>query len=287
MTWGRKNGDAGNCAFLPWVCTYQGMDSALQQRYLLMADSFNAWVSPVAKVWRRLRVTSPAIDLYDADESHPSMAGTYAAACSFYAVLFGKNPANLSYNAGLAPATAQTIRAAAKTVAFDSLSTWRGFAVKPLSVFSHSVSGATVSFTNTSANATNYYWTFGNGSSSSLAQPNCTYTSNGSYTVTLRAIRCKDTSIVTKTVTISKLSVPDIASEGWSIGPNPVQDLFHITAPAPLQSVRIYDAAGRLVLEEKPLTIEWNGSLAHLHAGVYYLHASAGSIVRQSSFIKQ
>ena len=29
MTWGRKNGDAANCAFFPPLCTYQGMDSLL------------------------------------------------------------------------------------------------------------------------------------------------------------------------------------------------------------------------------------------------------------------
>src|SRR5687768_5899924 len=33
MTWGRKNGDASNCAAFPVMCTFQGMDSTLRNRY--------------------------------------------------------------------------------------------------------------------------------------------------------------------------------------------------------------------------------------------------------------
>ena len=44
MTWGRKNGDASNCALWPPVCTYNGMDSLLRLRYCMMTDSNNAVV---------------------------------------------------------------------------------------------------------------------------------------------------------------------------------------------------------------------------------------------------
>jgi hypothetical protein len=30
MTWGRENGDAQNCEFVPWVCTYEGMADAIR-----------------------------------------------------------------------------------------------------------------------------------------------------------------------------------------------------------------------------------------------------------------
>ncbi|MFM2190923.1 MAG: hypothetical protein RL491_1309, partial [Bacteroidota bacterium] len=46
----------------------------------------------------------------------------------------------------------------------------------------------TVNFANLSTNATSYYWTFGNGNSSTLANPTTVYTSPGTYTVTLVAI---------------------------------------------------------------------------------------------------
>ncbi|MDR1757811.1 MAG: PKD domain-containing protein [Bacteroidales bacterium] len=44
-----------------------------------------------------------------------------------------------------------------------------------------------VSFENTSENATSFTWNFGDGSASSEKSPTHTYTSGGSYTVTLSA----------------------------------------------------------------------------------------------------
>ncbi|HRO43368.1 MAG TPA: T9SS type A sorting domain-containing protein [Flavipsychrobacter sp.] len=125
MTWGRKNGDASNCTFFPPVCTYSGMDSLLRLRYQTLADTNDAILSPVGAVWRKLRNTNPTINLYDADESHPSLAGSYAAACAFYATLFSKNPTTITANAGLPPADAAAIRAAAKAVVYDSLQYWK------------------------------------------------------------------------------------------------------------------------------------------------------------------
>ena len=114
MTWGRENGDAGNCASWPPVCTYNGMDSLLNLRYRMMAADNDAILSPVGAVWHYLRENHPAIDLYQADESHPSVAGTYAAACCFYAALFRKDPTAITYDAGLPAADAANIRAAAQ-----------------------------------------------------------------------------------------------------------------------------------------------------------------------------
>jgi hypothetical protein len=34
-------------------------------------------------------------DLYDADGSHPSIAGSYLAACVLFATLFGESPAGI------------------------------------------------------------------------------------------------------------------------------------------------------------------------------------------------
>jgi|GEM_PF-1129209 len=124
MTWGRENGDSENCATWPPVCTYAGMDSLLHLRYRTIADSIGASISPVGALWNALRTQHPGIDLYDPDESHPTLAGSYAAACSFYAVLFQKNPALVTYNPGLDTHVAGRIKRMARDVVFDSLGFW-------------------------------------------------------------------------------------------------------------------------------------------------------------------
>lgn len=90
MTWGRKNGDALNCPIIPVMCTYEGMDTTIKRDYLTIADWYRMEVSPVSVVWKYLRYNHPTINLYQADESHPSAEGSYAAACCFYATIFKK-----------------------------------------------------------------------------------------------------------------------------------------------------------------------------------------------------
>ena len=64
MTWGRKYGDNQNCSVWPPVCTYEGMDSLLNLRYRMMADSNLGYVSPVGAVWRYIRHQDSTIELY-------------------------------------------------------------------------------------------------------------------------------------------------------------------------------------------------------------------------------
>jgi hypothetical protein len=124
MTWGRKNGDQYNCPYFPPLCTYEGMDSLLYLRYMTMAEDFGAEVSPVGALWHYLRDHQPEIELYASDESHPSLAGSYAAACSFYSVLFRKNPRENDYNPGITENAAEMIKLAASKVVYDSLAKW-------------------------------------------------------------------------------------------------------------------------------------------------------------------
>ena len=91
MTWGRKNGDP---QWAP-ISTFDGMNDRLRSAYLRMADSVQGSVSPVGSAWKYVRENYPSIELYNADESHPSVAGTYLAACTFYASIFRKHPSVL------------------------------------------------------------------------------------------------------------------------------------------------------------------------------------------------
>ncbi|MEQ9200939.1 MAG: hypothetical protein RLO09_00030 [Cyclobacteriaceae bacterium] len=122
MTWGRKNSYEG--------LSFTEMNDLLRERYRTMQANQNGLISPVGAVWRYLRDNSPTIELYDADESHPSEAGSYLSACTFYTSIFQKDPTALSYDFNLSASDAQTIRAAVKAVVFDSLSYWNEY--KPL-----------------------------------------------------------------------------------------------------------------------------------------------------------
>lgn len=124
MTWGRKNGDQENAQIFPVLGTYEGMDSMLYERYMQMAIDNKSAVCPVGRVWRYIRTNYPGIELYDPDGSHPSMAGSYAAACSFFVMIFNVDPDSIKYDAGLKDTEAADIRAAVKSVVYGDYDKW-------------------------------------------------------------------------------------------------------------------------------------------------------------------
>lgn len=192
ITWGRKNGDASNCAGFPLTCTYAGMDSTLRNAYINLAANVKGELSPVSVVWNYLRQHSPGIELYQADESHPSQAGTFAAACCFYAAIFKKDPTLITYNVGINTTDAAIIKNAAKVNVFDHLGTW-DYGQLPQSGFTYSVGPGVNEVIFTPVNGgvpQTYSWDFGDGFTSSAINPVHAYALNGIYTVTLTTANC-------------------------------------------------------------------------------------------------
>jgi len=190
MTWGRKNGDATLCPIFPITCTYEGMDTTTRNNYLDLTNRLGAEVSPVSVVWSYLRNNHPGIELYQQDGSHPSPAGSYAAACCFYSAMYKKDPTLITFDNGLNAADAATIRDAVKMVVFNNLSAW-DYKRLPESNFWYQIGAGLnqVSFLPNSA-AQTYFWDFGDGNTSSVPYPTHSYAADGSYTVTYTTTNC-------------------------------------------------------------------------------------------------
>jgi len=87
MTMAHRNGDPQNQNVSSELLTYEGTQRRINRSYLTMARDNRALVAPVGEAWRIVREEQPDIALY-ADNTHPNPAGTYLAACVFYATLF-------------------------------------------------------------------------------------------------------------------------------------------------------------------------------------------------------
>jgi PKD repeat protein len=270
MTWGRKNGDASNCATWPPVCTYQGMDSLLYERYMMMAQDNDAVVSPVGAVWKYIRNNFPGIELYSADESHPSLAGSYAAACSFYSSITEKDPTQITFNGGLTSIEASSIRSAVKAIVFDSLSHWNFLNNNPSADFNYSITGNTVDFNNTSNNATSYLWNFGDNNFSTNENPNHTYTAAGNYSVTLIIDYCGLSDTVSQNIFIGEITGLEIegAANKINLYPLPVKEELNIQSNDAVLEVKLYDVHGRILNEEKGNNIT-SISTKNLNSGIY------------------
>jgi len=75
-----------------------GDQQLLTAGYKTAAGKVGAEVVPAGDAFAICLREQPNINLYDADNHHPSKEGTYLAACVFYAKLFGRTPVGLPFD---------------------------------------------------------------------------------------------------------------------------------------------------------------------------------------------
>ena len=113
----RKHG-ARPVFFMSWA--YQDkpeMTAQLAEEYTRAGNENNALVIPAGLAFARSVAQKPDLNLYIADKRHPTLAGSYLAACTTYAALFKRSPVGSTYTAGLDPAVARHLQ----TVAWETV----------------------------------------------------------------------------------------------------------------------------------------------------------------------
>ncbi|HVJ22972.1 MAG TPA: DUF4886 domain-containing protein, partial [Burkholderiales bacterium] len=104
--------------FMTWA--YQDapeMTRELAEQYTIAGNANDALVVPAGLAFAKSVARDPKINLYNADKRHPSLAGSYLAACVIYAAVHGKNPVGNSHKGGLDPKVADFLQqVAADTV---------------------------------------------------------------------------------------------------------------------------------------------------------------------------
>jgi len=290
MTWGRENGDSSNCGNAPWVCTYEGMDDAIKNTYNFMAAANEAEVAPVGAVWRYIRTHYPTIDLYAGDGSHPSLEGSYAAACVFYTMIYKKDPLGINWNSSLSTLDADRIKMATKNIVFDQMPTW-DFTVNPAKAdYSEVVNGNQITFTNTSDDFDSLLWDFGDGNTSTDLHPIHSYGAVGDYNVSLTVYKCGKWDTMTKTISIAHLENKDALLEQIEIYPNPVMDKLIISLNSTYHHIllELYDLNGKLMLttnhtQGKDLKTD----MSHLSSGIYLMKLSTEKHIFISKILKK
>jgi hypothetical protein len=87
---------------------------ALTDCYTSIGEELGATVVPAGVAWQRVLATQRHPVLHDKDGSHPTLAGSYLAACVFLGSLFDENPVGIPFaGKGLSPADVATLQTAA------------------------------------------------------------------------------------------------------------------------------------------------------------------------------
>jgi hypothetical protein len=90
---------------------------AITDAYESIGREIRAMVIPVGLAWQKFLAGCKSPALHDKDKSHPTLAGSYLAACVFYAVMFAGSPIDLEVSVdGLSDEDARLLREAAQEI---------------------------------------------------------------------------------------------------------------------------------------------------------------------------
>lgn len=114
MTWPRENAP--------------GTLGDLEYAYLYAGAHLDASVAPVGTAWLLALGMEPSLDLWEDDMSHPTISGTYLAACVYYSLLTGESAQGMAYIPAGVGREAEVIRQAAwAAVSARAPVDWRWF----------------------------------------------------------------------------------------------------------------------------------------------------------------
>jgi len=159
----------------------------------------------------------------------------------------------------------------------------------PNAGFTFVQTGLTFEFTSTGANASDYFWDFGNGDTSDIPNPTVSFDGEGVYPVTLIASNACGSDTLTTDIDIKALQVARVKPEvlDVSIVPNPFSESFQLgmKAVGPIQLV-VFNPLGQVVYTEF-FSINGNTSrtieTARFASGVYTVQVNSlkGSVLKR------
>lgn len=284
-TWGRLNGDQ------QWdsIDTFEKMNNRLYLAYNHMANTNNGIVSPVGFAFKTIYDDANAIvshsDLYSSDGSHPSIFGSYLAACIFYNTLFSTNAQGNSYfPTGITQAQCNYLQQIASNVIYMASSPIFDY-THPIALFDFSITGTQVVFNNMSQHAYAYSWEFGEGNTSQNLNPVHDYSEPGTYVVKLIATYCGRTMSYQQTIVIAPLGVSK-QSKSLLVYPIPTTNYITIEIEQP-SDIELINLEGKIVYQ-KSISPSINiVDLSNQPVGLYFLKITTKNDVRIKKVIKK
>jgi len=119
-----RNSGAKTAFFMTWGYgdNPEDMTRQLRNAYTQIGNELNALVVPVGLAFERALKERPGAAMFKWDKKHPSLMGTYLAACVFYSAFYNRSPVGNKYTAGLDKTDAEFLQ----NVAWNSVKGFYG-----------------------------------------------------------------------------------------------------------------------------------------------------------------
>jgi hypothetical protein len=103
---------------------YPSMQAAIDAGYLGIADQLDVPVAPVGVAGQTVVDEASHPGMWQSDGSHPTVSGTYLAACVFYATVFRQTPVALGFDDGLPSGEARSLQTVAAATVLGDPAYW-------------------------------------------------------------------------------------------------------------------------------------------------------------------
>lgn len=115
-TWGRETGHS-LLNTMGW--TNESMTWDLAAKYTAIGKELNAIVANAGLAFYDVYAGNKGVDIYNDDKTHPSLEGSYLAALTIFAAIFGETPVGISYRYTISEENAAILQQAAHDATFN------------------------------------------------------------------------------------------------------------------------------------------------------------------------
>lgn len=267
---GTKNGLA------PDFTSGSAMIDSIYQNYKFLNDTAQEIIAPIGPAFLRIIFGHPSINLWGADNTHPSLDGSFLTACVIYSSIFKQSPLFSSYNPGLSTSNDSLLKNIGYQTTMDSLNFTGLKTISPLL----NQSNDTLSVTNFQ----NCRWFYNN---TPYNSNNCIAVMNqwGSYSAILTDANGCEFRTVAYEHSPGNISLEDFPKDEVSLFPNPSQDRFflNLNDSKGHPSYSVSTANGTIILKGNLIDSEAIIDLSDQPPGLYFLtvQIQEGLIIRK------
>jgi hypothetical protein len=256
--WAFKNGYPGISP------TGKGLIENIYENYQYLKDTAGGIIAPIGIAWSRAIDSLPAINLWDPDDAHPSLAGNYLTAAVIFTSVFRINIENITFTGGLDSNKARKLRQIAYQTVMDSIaSTNLNTAVPDLTL--------TASTLTASPGYANYRW-YHNGTLLGTTTSNTfAISSGGCYQVLATA--ADSCSALSSEKCLGTTSIKGIAKGNIRVYPQPADDYLIVEIPYIINSkstIKITNLSGVVMFERSTQNVE-KVPVSSFRAGMYFI----------------
>lgn len=289
--WGKKQGGQ-HC--INSYCSidfddFSHMQDSLTANYLQIGNTISSIIAPTGVAWQQSIKNGNPIELFDPDESHPSLAGHYLTACVYYAIMFKKSPQGIPYYGGLTQSDAIYLQQIADLVVFSNPELWNMYPEIPVAEFEYSQNDNTIYCIDLSTNAESYLWDFGDDITDTTQNPSHTYTSSGTFLIKQKVGNycLYDESYQTVDIIITDLNEGDKMLNNVKIYNERNFTNISISWNNIIKKIKVYGIDGTIVYDNNSIHNNlFSFNIENLHKGLYIISIDDGRSLQTRKFIK-